>query len=496
MHSTNKRSLEEERNKEKVIQQEGSPAKKLKINSNYIRKYMQRSSSQPKVEFRRLDSLAKLIEGESSCAAVCLVNNQILATTNKIHAPAKKDSLPHSQHVVLIQDTLSYFLKRDYLQNDDSQFAITLLVKLCSAKIKGLTREKINLNPEANHLEEVITYLYETDATGSEWMSQKDLNFFAKFIDGLAEKSFWNLNERQEILTIETAFHYCWDMVVAFRKNQTYFAEHPEISDCKILAVGEKNEHAELRMMGYLLESNENIVFSNVNPTLYIGLAKLCCAECALSIDIVDQALLAYQFPYRIGITVQDSGKELSMSTHEDLQALTMSQLIKEAEAKETTEKEIEDEQHCLTVAGRHGLDKGGDIPRYFLGEFYLVSHFPKTWSAKSGNWSFIPQLSEEIKSTLNLFYQELASRHKLAIKELREVLSSKEKSRAFVSMNRTPSPSPIRRSQPIDKEQSRKVGGACRILFDTMFPPPHEEVVSQASSPEKQLHKSNGINL
>jgi len=40
---------------------------------------------------RRLDSMARLLESDGTCAAVCLVDNTIIVTSNNIHALKKTE---------------------------------------------------------------------------------------------------------------------------------------------------------------------------------------------------------------------------------------------------------------------------------------------------------------------------------------------------------------------------------------------------------------------
>lgn len=377
--------------------QHQQPLGEIQIDEALVKSFAERKSCSSLLppELRRLDSLAYLLELEGICAAVCLINNQILITVNNIHAPAN-NTLPRNKQVVLTKEILTYFNNRKFGNSEEEiKSAIDLLLKICQAKIKAINRDSIPTLDTAL-LKRIIEELY-YDNTGREWMKQaRELpDFYPSFLPELSnvDISSWGEKEEEKTADIKKTFLQCWYLVFAFRKCQSYFEEHREIEDCKILAVGEKDEHAELRMLGYLFEAEDGIKFENNNTQTHIGLSKLCCAECRAAIYACEQAL--------------------------------------EAEAK----------KQFFSVTGHHGLDIGGTTPRYLKGECYFKEGtFPKIYSIKSGQWSDIPQKPWEEK--VELQYKQFVKAHTATMEILRLALLTKGK-KTYSSMNKTPSPSP-----------------------------------------------------
>src|SRR6478672_8654001 len=60
-------------------------------------------------ENRRLDSLARLLEGKSTCAAVCFIRGEFLIATNSIKHNRITNMREDSKQLSLITDIMGYF---------------------------------------------------------------------------------------------------------------------------------------------------------------------------------------------------------------------------------------------------------------------------------------------------------------------------------------------------------------------------------------------------
>ena len=166
-----------------------------------------------------------------------------------------------------------------------------------------------------------------------------------------AEQALWNKYENKGVGTpsreekkqleelynrkknIDAAYHILWKPVRDFKKCKAFFREQG-INTCKILAIGEDGEHAEIRMLGYLIETGK----LQRGKSKYIGLSKLCCARCIGSVGVINKA-----FSNNLGIMTQSKTGKKATCQSQDL----------------TTT--------AIKVGGQHGLDwkKNWHPPRY-----------------------------------------------------------------------------------------------------------------------------------
>lgn len=322
---------------------------------------------------RRLDSLARLIEGENICTAACRIGNEILITSNKAHA--LKNKFPDHKDVKYIQKILSHFKTAQSKESD-----INILSEIATIKISSLMKKNVDvkqsLQIDSSAFKKIAEYLYGLK-TGMEWLKKDSLAFYAKFLSEEDKQNWAEKNEKKltapdklalikiknKITGIQFVVEQVWRLVRDFKKMKMYFDENNDVS-FKILAIGKENEHAEVRMIGYLLETG---VLSNPQQadtpqaTVFIGLSKLCCSDCARLINTVNQAFIKQSGSLNalspsIGIQHENASGEQSLISSDEL--ITAMSILKQIEQNEE-DKDNPEENAPITTSGEHGLSFG-----------------------------------------------------------------------------------------------------------------------------------------
>lgn len=314
---------------------------------------------------RRLDSIARILEADNICIAVCKINNELLVTGNNIKEYERKDKhFLEGQNIELIKDILSHFMLVAK-KGKDKQSSINCLLKICKKdpKIANLSFLDIHL------FEKVLNMLYLSE--NIERINNKIIGASARELFGMGflnqdEIDIWEKSDHdrsfkkearvvnRKIEQVRDISRYCWHLVSDFRKSESYFkARKKSINSCKILGIGGKNEHAEVRMIGYLLD--KGILQSKKSP-VYIGISKLCCAYCAGIVYVTNSV-----FKTNLGLM------------HEIPEEDERSQIFREK--VEITGYSInETEGDMVQIRGFHGLYKPSweSSPAYLDGRTYL----------------------------------------------------------------------------------------------------------------------------
>lgn len=248
---------------------------------------------------RRLDSIARLLEGSSICAAVALENNSFLIATNTNFIPNSE-----AQGYVLINTVMSFFKEvanssDEIYQNNafKMQFKETFR-KICRESMSGLQlsayiRDELEKD---DFIDRVIK--------ASE---QEDYREFRDYISQHAEHGHSPANH-------SSAFFVCvalmqdFDKVIKFIRENKNNVDHlptksfiqaiknyqeTNIIDREKLAPKILNPntrekmHAEMRILALIDNQLKNKDSRYVN---YIGISKLCCLDCHAMIYAVNQA--------------------------------------------------------------------------------------------------------------------------------------------------------------------------------------------------------------
>lgn len=223
----------------------------------------------PSQENRRLDALARLLEGTHICVAVYRKkDNTLLITANDINERTRKTTISEG---ALIADVMEHFTNQE--KRNDLDKEIEIFNRMCLASVKSSDTSGIKISDAT--ITRISDYIF----------NDKERNWKTLSVLNLLEIATGNpaLTDPLESGDIMRAFFIISDLARDFRKVKDFFSKENFSFD--ILNFGEQNVHAELRMIDYLLK-NQGINF--INDTHYIGISKLCCAKCELVIKTMN----------------------------------------------------------------------------------------------------------------------------------------------------------------------------------------------------------------
>ncbi len=228
---------------------------------------------------RRLDSLARLLEGGSSCASVVIVDGHFRIATNALY----KSSGIRSFNYQLIQEIMRYFkiiASGTIISSDIRQ---EIFEKICegamstaqirTAVIKKnkhdiavkIMQQRVSGNVLWDFLRENIEYGHAPgDIAIATAMGEVLWDDFLKLEQMLLTQTKLSPEEQQ----IKKAF-------------KSY-------DDNQILKIGPKDMHAEIRIVDSLQSIIETNNPNKVKNNIYIGISKLCCLECNLMLDAIN----------------------------------------------------------------------------------------------------------------------------------------------------------------------------------------------------------------
>lgn len=258
-------------------------------------------------KYRRLDSLARLLEHGMTCTAVCLTDDgTLLVTSNDLHARKlgknEQSKGPEIEGVKYIIDFAKHLKdladdKNEKLSKESEQerleTAIDLLYRNFVAKLPGLYKGSQKAPKiDESLIKTIIKYLLESEST-RDWSKEDKYHGLIK--NWLEDYTF--SSEIEKIEKTKDALSFLLDLwrdVRAYRKVKDALQTSEEnktldIKNIRILAVGSENEHAEIRLLGYVLFALEGVFEVKddklyVKKPLYFGISKPCCPDCHGSI--------------------------------------------------------------------------------------------------------------------------------------------------------------------------------------------------------------------
>lgn len=251
------------------------------------------------------DSLARLLESDMVCAAVCQLGDTIYITTNELFA--RSTQYPAGKKIDFLKAWMSHLFSKDFLSGENNikipADCIELILQNYNGKLSGLVKTALKMKPSISDdsVRKIIAELLSVSET-HEWMDKNDLYYFEQFItdahemeiqdeDLLQKKQLTKKARHREMVNdIQKVFELIWRDVRDYRKYRQWAIEHAEdIRNYSILAIGKEGEHAEIKMIGFLL--NQENLFAVEDETLklssplYVGISKLCCPFCIRFID-------------------------------------------------------------------------------------------------------------------------------------------------------------------------------------------------------------------
>lgn len=225
------------------------------------------------LHFRRLDSLARLLEGKATCAAVYYnaLTNRLWIANNKIF----NNSRETNNYIKNLNDAFHLISQEDISIKD----ILDKLSKIILANYEVEHRYKIRDFKENNIdlavlIENWLKDLFISALTTKEWENQiaekleSDSTSQLKLhvVNRLVKLTRDFLKIRAYLLSTKTR-NAISDGILLAIKNNHYDIMHDEGKDV----------HAEMRILSNIYNSED------VNH-LYIGISKLCCAHCARAI--------------------------------------------------------------------------------------------------------------------------------------------------------------------------------------------------------------------
>ena len=250
---------------------------------------------------RRLDSFARLLELGGVCAAVCLIDNNLVVTSNMVYIT---ESTRHVTDNITTRDlikVLQYFHKAAQKESPPRDEALTILTLICRKKIISSLK---GVDPQyeefigSDTFKTIVTELFDSRASGS-WLRLDPTELATKHLSAAdraihdkrsesstAKKELKRISKMMTI--IQRAYFDCDRLIDDFKKTIAMFDKGSSDINFQLIACGEKGEHAEMRMIGYLLDEGL------LDQPRYIGISKLCCADCESEIGFVNQKLLEH----------------------------------------------------------------------------------------------------------------------------------------------------------------------------------------------------------
>lgn len=242
---------------------------------------IQRSHNQnvPK-KHRRLDSLARLIEGKGICAAVYFNGEKLLITSNALQSTSRS---PEKNNIKkLINEVLGYY-----------RLNLAIGAELCD-----ITQLREKFSEQRIELFKEICVKYVHGQMGQAAITGCDeyISKFAEFVlttlkDPIKDAKNINLIEfekiiGQEVTDVKVGMLFGAAIVIVprlardFRKLEHYFTGDGKSllkEDPAIVQHGTKSHklHAEMQVIQDAVNKN------NIDRIGYIGISKLCCLDCA-----------------------------------------------------------------------------------------------------------------------------------------------------------------------------------------------------------------------
>ncbi|MBA8667360.1 hypothetical protein H1Q59_05580 [Holosporaceae bacterium 'Namur'] len=273
---------------------------------------------------RCLDRLSRLFEMSSQgCSAVSFVNNKILISDNDIEEGTKFKEFggQESIKVRLITSVMEYFA--DFTKNVFLDNRSELFEEICLKRIKGEEAGYVKLDEEIiKQIASDVLYNTTTWRKGYEdkiksysieerkyisvayeisTILARDFIRIENFIKGNPEHDLTKAFAGENLGAVVTNERGA----ISYEKYNLMQEAARDKYGYTILAIGRaegegKKTHAEGKVVDYLLFTE---VLQNTEQPIYIGISKLCCHDCALALDAVNE--------YKNSIRVINDGKEI-----------------------------------------------------------------------------------------------------------------------------------------------------------------------------------------
>jgi hypothetical protein len=229
-------------------------------------------------EQRRLDSLARLLERNHTCAAVCSVGGKLFIATNKFTAGSRsetKDKIIKSVDKINGEvEEMKLFFQDLVVESIKALSQGTLVIN--DEEIKSIAGEFLKPDGSDTWNQTTIKQLKEKYKTPARL-------YDAVFVNTVAERLATDL----------------WKVKKEFRDNIQDNLLHQAL-EIELLTASEKDVHAEMTIINKVIELFEE---EKATSPIYIGISKKCCNKCTIVIEAVNEVLS--------GINIDDSEEEM-----------------------------------------------------------------------------------------------------------------------------------------------------------------------------------------
>ena len=229
---------------------------------------------------RKLDTLARILEGGSECAAACLIDGEMWIASNKLFENTK---IPQNTYYFFVQKTLEYFisLSTDQQLNRESAFKL-----ICKWNLKSLKQDRLSKSAQ----EKIIDEFWKNLNSKNDYFENLTINDLLRMFCSEAPKPKEELPKLQKginkLTKIRRDFIKFEKALISKKSIKIAFSNVN--AKKSILLVGPQDMHAEMRILEFLIKKYGNV--KNL-PEVYIGISKLACINCRSVILAINSEL-------------------------------------------------------------------------------------------------------------------------------------------------------------------------------------------------------------
>jgi hypothetical protein len=343
---------------------------------------------------RRLDSLARLLEGSMICASVYLDVAGLLYVTTNATSPTKT-KFPDNNNIKFLTSIFLHFTSEDFLKSNHKLLTdgdMHILIKIYNEKMKANFHSNIKEMPLAEEAQlKKIMALFNEQHEG--WLTFNGDDFFSKYLN---EHDAIDINKpdlshaqrlkyRNNIIDVQRVFASLWLHVRDYLKFKKISLKNINlINDYRIILTGGQDEHAEMRILGFLLSEHQLLLKEGIKLPEYIGISKLCCSDCICviksinkMIDLNSNKIQAHESAEIIAVFDSDSAEvEKGQVRLESANNLLDNVIFEETKAELDPLK--------IQVRGSHSLSfQKWKAPLFVQGKIYSQGDDYLEWSVK-----------------------------------------------------------------------------------------------------------------
>ncbi|MCE3255628.1 MAG: hypothetical protein K0R25_1122 [Rickettsiaceae bacterium] len=244
-----------------------------------------------------LDNLARLLEGASSCSAVCFINNKFVFTNNELD---KNTGNSGAEGYVMIEelanylglDTEKYTGLELLLQEEKDEMVAAreitrkeIFKKICLQKLAGQGYPGTIHKGQTDIIDIILGDLLENH---KEWENWNPKQIIAKF----NLKKNRSSNPTQTATSILATYDALSRAAHDFKKIENIFRNNESLKGTKFKIVKDEESrglHAELRVIDHLFREENLLGKAERKERIYVGISKVCCLDCRHTIKALNR---------------------------------------------------------------------------------------------------------------------------------------------------------------------------------------------------------------